>query len=535
MAADGDSFGNLLNLEALYGCVYESGRFRVARRGYRDVVEPATGEPLTRVGMADAADVQRAVKLAAAAQSAWADVPARERADLLVRAAGIFRRHHEELARVVERETGGTLAKGEHEVREAGTLCQIASSLPLSPTGGVLPSLDSGCSSLAYRVPHGVVGVISPFNFPLILSLRSVAPALALGNAVVLKPDPRTPISGGLLIARVLEEAGLPPDLLQVLPGDAAAGEALVTDPRVPMIAFTGSPRAGRAVASLAGQHLKKVVLELGGSNSLVILEDADLDLAAGAAAWGAWLHQGQICMASNRIFVHESIEKEIRERLVTKARRLVVGDGATGRGALGPMIDEGQLQRLHAIVCDSVQAGAVLETGGCFQRLFYEPTVLSGVRPGMRVFDEEPFGPVASLVTFRTDAEAVELANQGEGGLAAGVISQVDGSGFGHRPPPARGDVAHQRPDRERPRRQPVRRPRHRGQRQQHGRPRRYRNLHPVAVADPARSSAALSLLTGREVCARCPRATGDVGAMKKREVHANSSRCRGSHDARS
>jgi benzaldehyde dehydrogenase (NAD) len=259
----------------------------------------------------------------------------------------------------------------------------------------------------------------------LILGLRSVAPALALGNAVVLKPDSRTPVSGGFLFAHVFERAGLPPDLLQVLPGDAAAGEALVTDPHVAMIAFTGSPKVGRIVGALAGQHLKKVSLELGGNNALVILEDADLDLAAGAAAWGAWLHQGQICMASNRIFVHESIEQDVRARLVDKARRLVVGEGSAGTAALGPLIDERQLQRLHGIIQDSVKAGAVLDAGGSYRRLFYAPTVLSGVKPGMRAFDEEPFGPVANLISFRTDAEAVALANTGEGGLAAGVISK--------------------------------------------------------------------------------------------------------------
>ena len=182
--------------------------------------------------------------------------------------------------------------------------------------GHVLPSTP-GRLSIARRVPHGVVGVISPFNFPLILGLRSVAPALALSNAVVLKPDTRTSVSGGFMMARVFEEAGLPKGLLQVLPGDAEAGEALVVDERVPMIAFTGSPMVGRRIGALAGQHLKKVSLELGGANNLIILEDADLDAASSAAAFGAWFHQGQICMASNRILVHESIAEGILQRLV--------------------------------------------------------------------------------------------------------------------------------------------------------------------------------------------------------------------------
>jgi len=285
-----------------------------------------------------------------------------------------------------------------------------------------------GRTSIARRMPHGVVGVISPFNFPLILTLRAVAPALAAGNAVVIKPDTRTPVTGGLMIARIFAEAGLPKDLLHVLPGDAEAGEALVTDPLVPMIAFTGSPAVGRRIGELAGKHLKKVSLELGGANSLVILDDADLDIAASNAAWAAYLHQGQICMAANRILVHESIAAPFLQRLVAKATHLPVGDGATGLVALGPLIDARQRDRVHAIVQDSIKAGAKLEAGGTHDGLFYKPTVLSGVKPGMRVFDEETFGPVANIVTFRSDEEAVALANNNTGSLACAVISRSVG-----------------------------------------------------------------------------------------------------------
>jgi benzaldehyde dehydrogenase (NAD) len=269
-----------------------------------------------------------------------------------------------------------------------------------------------------------VVGVISPFNFPLILGIRSVAPALALGNAVVLKPDTRTPVSGGVILAEIFQRAGLPVGVFQMLPGDAEAGEALVTDVRVPMIAFTGSPGVGRRIGELAGRHLKKVSLELGGANNLVVLDDADLDAAASAVAFGAWFHQGQICMASNRVLVHEAVAEGLKQRLVAKATHLPVGDGASGRVALGPMIDAKQRDHFDAVVQDSIRQGAKLEAGGTFEGLCYRPTVLSGVRPGIRSFDEEPFGPLVNLVTFRTDDEAVELANNSQGGLAAAVIS---------------------------------------------------------------------------------------------------------------
>ncbi|MEK8031447.1 benzaldehyde dehydrogenase [Ideonella sp. DXS29W] len=388
-----------------------------------DVIEPATGTVLTRTGRAVAADVAHAAEQAASAQAAWAAQSPRERAGVFLRAAAIFQQHLDELALYVTRETGAILPKGQHELREAITFCHIAAAMPMQAQGQVLPS-GAGRLSIARRVPHGVVGVISPFNFPLILTLRVVAPALAAGNAVIIKPDPRTPVSGGLLIAQVFEQAGLPAGVLHVLPGGADVGEALVTEPRVAMISFTGSVGVGRRIGELAGKHLKKVSLELGGSNALIVLDDADPDVAASNIAWGAWLHQGQICMASNRVLVHEAIAPAIIERLVAKATHLPVGNGATGQVALGPLIDERQRDLVHAAVHASVKAGAQLLAGGSYEGLFYRPTVLSGVRRGMPTFDDETFGPVVNLATFSSDDDAVALANDSHGGLAAGVIS---------------------------------------------------------------------------------------------------------------
>ena len=400
------------------------GAWSTTLASVRDVKEPATGQVLSQVGIASAADMRAAIGRAQAAQPAWAAMGPRERSAVFHRAAALFQQHFGELAMAIARETGGIVPKGQHEVNESITLCHLAAGLPMQAQGQVLPAA-AGRLSFARRVPHGVVGVISPFNFPLILSLRAVAPALALGNAVVLKPDTRTPVSGGFIIARVFEEAGLPAGVLQVLPGDAEAGEALVVDPRVPMIAFTGSPAVGRRIGALAGEHLKKVSLELGGANNLIVLEDADLDAAASAAAFGAWFHQGQICMAANRILVHESIAEGFKARMVGKATHLPVGDGASGQVALGPMIDAKQLARFDALVQETVQQGATLEAGGTHEGLCYKPTVLSGVKPGMRSFDEEPFGPLVNLVTFRSDEEAVALANHSQGGLSAAVISR--------------------------------------------------------------------------------------------------------------
>jgi benzaldehyde dehydrogenase (NAD) len=414
----------LLDPAAFGGRIFDGARWQAPQGGTRVVVEPATGAPLSTTAIANGDDMRAAIARAHAAQPAWAALNPRERAAVLLRAAQVLQQHFDELALAIARETGGIVPKGRHEVKEAIQICQIAAGLPLQSQGEVLPSTP-GRLSIARRVPHGVVGVISPFNFPLILGIRSVAPALALGNAVVLKPDPRTPVSGGVIMAEVLRHAGLPEGVFQMLPGDAEAGEALVTDPRVPMIAFTGSPGVGRRIGELGGRHLKKVSLELGGANNLIVLDDADLDAAASAVAFGAWFHQGQICMASNRVLVHEAVLEGLKQRLVGKATHLPVGDGASGRVALGPMIDAKQLRRFDAIVQDTLKQGARLEAGGTHEGLCYQPTVLSGVKPGMRSFDEEPFGPLVNLVVFRTDEEAVELANHSEGGLAAAVIGR--------------------------------------------------------------------------------------------------------------
>ncbi|MBL8280180.1 MAG: benzaldehyde dehydrogenase [Pelomonas sp.] len=399
------------------------GQWRAASRTL-DIIEPATGTRLGTAGEATPDDVAHAARAAAAAQAAWAATAPRERAAVFHKAAALLQQHFDELALWITRESGAILPKGQHEVREAITFCQVAAAMPMQAAGQLLPSVP-GRLSIARRVPHGVIGVISPFNFPLILTLRVVAPALATGNAVLIKPDPRTPVSGGYLIARVLEEAGLPAGVLSVLPGGADVGEALITAPEVRMVSFTGSVGVGRRVGELAARHLKKASLELGGTNCLVILDDADLDLAASNAAWGAWLNAGQICMASNRVLVHESIAQALTQRLVAKATHLPVGDGATGQVAIGPLIDARQRDRVHALVQDSVAKGAQLLAGGTYEGLFYKPTVLAGIQPGMRVHDEEVFGPLLNLITFKTDEEAIALANAHDGGLAAGVITK--------------------------------------------------------------------------------------------------------------
>lgn len=382
------NFGALLGDQRWKGRIF-NGRWVASQGGARDVLEPASGQPLANVGFASAADVETAAA-AAKAQRAWAAVGQRERAALLRQAAAVLERDAEALAVIVARESGGIIPKGQHELREAAIILYGAAALAIQPRGEVLAN-PPGRLSYARRI-RTVVGVISPFNFPLLLSLRAVAPALATGNAVVLKPDPQTPLSGGFMIARAFEEAGLPEGVLRVLQGGVEAGEALCLSKHVQMIQFTGSTAVGRRVAELAGRTLE-VSLELGGNNALIILDDADLDLAVNNAVWGAFMHQGQICMASSRIFVHAKIADEFTKRLAAHAAHLPVGDPVSGQVALGPVINQKQLDRVQGILADPVKAGARIETGGTAKGLFHQPTVLSGVKPGMRAFDEETLG----------------------------------------------------------------------------------------------------------------------------------------------
>jgi benzaldehyde dehydrogenase (NAD) len=401
-----------------------TGRWQLSKGGTREVVEPATGQVLTEVGFADAEDVSEAVKAAAAAQTEWANTPADQRAAVLRRAAQLLEAHGEQLRTWIVRETGSIPPKADFELHMAVGILLEAASIATQPPGLMLPSGPKRMS-FARRVPHGVVGVISPFNAPLILSTRAVAPALALGNAVVLKPDPQTPVTGGFILARLFEAAGLPAGLLHVLPGGAEAGEALVTDPGVSMISFTGSTAAGKRVGELASKHLKKVTLELGGKNSTVVLDDADLDLAASNVAWGAYLHQGQICMATGTVLAHRSVARDLTERLVQKAKNLPVGDPNAGPCALGPLINARQVERVEGIIKDAVAKGAVLRAGGSADKLFYQATVLEDVKPGMRIIEEEVFGPVVAVVPFDSDDEAIRMINSSEYGLSAGVFTK--------------------------------------------------------------------------------------------------------------
>lgn len=388
------------------------------------VVSPSTGEQLASSGRATAADVHKAAAVAAAARRDWAAQPYLERAAVLRRAGDLWRANAEEITGWLIRESGAIGPFAGFQISTSAQECYEASALASAPYGELLRS-SSPRLSMARRVPVGVVGVIAPFNVPTILSIRAVAPALALGNAVLLKPDPRTAVSGGAVLAEIFAQAGLPDGLLHVLPGGADVGEAVVTEPVVRVISFTGSTRAGRAVAALAAQHLKRVHLELGGNSALLILDDVDVDAASSVGAWGSFAHQGQVCMAAGRHLVQSSIADDYVAALSARADHLPVGDPVSGQVALGPVIDAGQRDRIHALVSQSVEAGARLTAGGTFENLFYRPTVLADVPTTAPAYTEEVFGPVAPVVRFDSIDDVVRLAADTPYGLSLGILTK--------------------------------------------------------------------------------------------------------------
>jgi benzaldehyde dehydrogenase (NAD) len=386
------------------------------------VREPATGEILGEVGESQPEDLKSIVASATEAQAGWAAKSAEERAALFRRTAAVLEAHRNELIDLIIRETGGLRGKAQMEVQNSIEELLHSAAILVHPEGHILPSRDPERLSLARRVPLGIVGVIAPWNVPMLLAMRSVAPAVALGNAVILKPDPQTPIAGGVALARAFEEAGLPPGVFNVVNGGAAVGEALVEAKGVRMITFTGSTAVGRRVGELAGKNLKRVALELGGKSPFIVLDDADLEAAASAGAWGSYLHQGQVCMASGRHIVLRKVAAEYVDILTKKTSALPVGDPFRQNVAIGPLINAKQLARVDQIVKDSVAAGARLMTGGTHEGPFYYPTVLHNVRAGMPAYDLEIFGPVAPVIVAEDEEDAIRIANDTDYGLSGAV-----------------------------------------------------------------------------------------------------------------
>jgi benzaldehyde dehydrogenase (NAD) len=407
------------------GTIFVGGEFRPPSGGATaPVLDKARGEPLAHVGMAAVADVDAAVAAAVEAQPAWAAASYEDRAGVLRRAAAALEERADEFVDLIVRETGGIPGKAQYEIHGSSNELHEAAGLTSRAVGEILPSGAAGRFSIVERVPIGVVGAITPWNFPLILGMRVVAPALALGNAVVLKPSPETPLCGGLAIAELLADAGLPAGVFGVVTGDQETGERLVSHPQVGMIHFTGSSAVGSRIAEVAGRMLKRVSLELGGNNSLVVLDDADLEQAAMIGAWSAFHFSGQTCITAGRHIVARNLFEPYVEALAERAAAIAVGDPAREEVGLGPMINERQRDRAHGMLEESVAAGARVVEGGRYDGLFYRPTVVSDVTTEMPVWREEIFAPVAPVVPVDSEEDAVRLANDTPYGLVNAVLS---------------------------------------------------------------------------------------------------------------
>jgi aldehyde dehydrogenase (NAD+) len=316
------------------------------------------------------------------------------------------------------------LGKAQFETGYVLELLRTAAGLVRRERGEVLPLTQPGQLGFTVRRPLGVIAGISPFNAPFLLAMKKVVFALAAGNGFILKPSEETPVIG-LMIGELFEQAGLPAGLLSVITGPAATiGDALMADPRVRMISFTGSTRVGKHLAVEAARHLKRVTLELGGKSPLIVLRDADLDYAARAAAFGIFFHQGQVCMATSRVIVEEPVREDFSKRLAAIASELVVGNPRDPRTVIGPLIRRSQCGVIDSQVDDARQHGAKVLCGARHEGPFYQPTVLSGVTQGMRIFDEESFGPVTSVIGAADSEEALRLANATHYGLSSAVIT---------------------------------------------------------------------------------------------------------------
>ncbi|WP_136088700.1 aldehyde dehydrogenase family protein [Auritidibacter ignavus] len=412
----------------LEGSIFLGGRWQ---HGSSERTIPVTSvsddAELGSLKAASTEDVDRAYERAESAQREWAEKSPAERATVLNQAADILERRRDEVAALLRVEAGSTLVKCDIEIGSAIGITREAATFPSRMQGTLHPSGFPGKENRVYREPRGVVTVISPWNFPLHLAIRSVSPALAVGNAVVLKPASDTPVVGGLLIAQIFEEAGLPEGVLSVLPGSGSEiGDYLVEHKTPAMISFTGSTPVGQRLGALAIQgHTKHLALELGGNAPVVVLDDADINGAVNGALMSAFLHQGQICMAGNRIIVQSEIYDKFVERFVERVKDLPVGDSTEDDTIIGPIINNSQLESVTELVESARKQGATPAYCGEVSGRSVGPQVFSDVTEDMDIATHEIFGPAIGILKASTEEEALRMANNTEFGLSSAVFTR--------------------------------------------------------------------------------------------------------------
>jgi benzaldehyde dehydrogenase (NAD) len=393
-----------------------------------DNVNPFTGEVVGSAAAASADDARAAVDAAAAAFPEWAATAPARRRELLAKAAELLEERGPEFAKVMTEETGSTFGWGLFNTHLAAGMLREAAAQAYALVGEVIPSDVPGKLAMAVRVPAGVVVGMAPWNGPVILGTRAVATPLAFGNTVVLKASEQCPRTHAG-IARALLDAGLPEGAVNFISHDAADAaevvEALIAHPGTRRINFTGSTRVGRIIAETAGRHLKPVLLELGGKAPFLVLADADFDRAVAAAKFGAFMHQGQVCMSTERIIADRGVAEDFATQLAARADELVVGDPTDDSTQIGPLVNPASLAKIEELVADAAAKGAKVMSGGEAEGPCFRPTVLYGVTPEMRIYSEESFGPVVSVIPVADEDEAIRTANDTEYGLSAAVFSR--------------------------------------------------------------------------------------------------------------
>lgn len=399
---------------------------------------PANGEIIGEVPKSGRADVERAVAAAVEAFPRWRKVPAPKRGEILYRVGRKLEENKERLAQLLTREMGKVIAEARGDVQEAIDMAYFMAGEGRRLLGYTAPVELPNKFGMALRDPVGVVGVITPWNFPIAIPSWKIFPALIAGNTVVFKPASDTPILG-IEFVKIFEEAGLPPGVLNIVTGPGGAvGEALITHPAVKVISFTGSTEAGRRVSELAAPGLKKVSLELGGKNAIIVMDDADLNLALDGIIWSAFGTTGQRCTACSRVIVQKGVHKTLVDRLVARAEKLRLGDGLLPTTDVGPVINRRALETIHQYVQIGVQEGARLLTGGRIalegelaKGYFYVPTVFDEVRPEMRIAQEEIFGPVLSVIEVNDLEEAIAVNNATAYGLSSSIFTENVNAAF--------------------------------------------------------------------------------------------------------
>jgi aldehyde dehydrogenase (NAD+) len=403
----------------------------VSGAGSFEDINPSDGAKWADIPDAGKAETRAAIEAAQVAFAGWSAMKFTERAHIMLKIADVWEKRAPDYVAAAQAEGGGWYGKGIFEAGYVPEVFRAAAGICYNNIGEVLPS-EFDKVSTAIRVPMGVISVISPWNMPGILTSRGFAFPMAVGNTIVLKPSEDTPFTGGLIFAEVLEAAGVPPGVFNVVTCSRnrvqEVGDELIENPLVKGISFTGSTPVGRLIAAKAGAHLKKACVELGGKDSLIVLEDADMERATSAASFGAFMHQGQICMSVEKVLVHESIFAEFIQQFVARASKLKVGNTADKSNIIGPLINNRQVSRVKAQIEDAIAKGAKVVLGGGVNGRFVDPTILTNVTPDMDVWRDETFGPVAVVVPFRTDAEAIAMSNDTEYGLSSGIISENEG-----------------------------------------------------------------------------------------------------------